>query len=62
MQNPNYRTGIWTGCYVKMTLMRISVCSDIGLEIHEDTDQLIRIEQGAGLKKNTIYLKSLPTA
>ena len=32
-----------------MTLMCIPVCSDIGLEIHEDTDQIIRIEQGFGM-------------
>lgn len=34
-----------------MTLMCIPVCSDIGLEVHEDTDQLIRIEQGMALAK-----------
>lgn len=49
VQNTNYRTEIWTGCYAQMTLMCIPVCSDIGLEIHEDTDQIIRIEQGMGL-------------
>ena len=51
VQNTNYRTEIWTGCYAQMTLMCIPVYSDIGLEIHEDTDQLIRIEQGMGLVK-----------
>lgn len=34
-----------------MTLMCIPVCSDIGLEIHKDTDQIIRIEQGMALVK-----------
>lgn len=51
VQNTNYRTEIWTGCYAQMTLMCIPVCSDIGLEVHEDTDQLIRIEQGMALAK-----------
>lgn len=51
VQNTNYRTEIWTGCYAQMTLMCIPVCSDIGLEVHEDTDQLIRIEQGMALTK-----------
>ena len=46
IQNTNYRTALWTGCYAQMTLMCIPVCSDIGLEIHEDTDQFLRIEQG----------------
>ena len=46
MQNTNFRTAIWTGCNAQMTLMCIPLGSDIGLEIHEDTDQFIRIEQG----------------
>ena len=49
MQNTNFRTAIWTGCYIQMTLMCIPMCSDIGLEIHEDTDQIIRIEEGCAL-------------
>lgn len=51
VQNTNYRTEIWTGNFVQMTLMCIPVGSDIGLEIHEDTEQLIRIEQGMALVK-----------
>lgn len=51
IQNTNYRTELITGCYMQMTLMCIPVCSDIGLEIHEDTDQLIRIEQGMAMVK-----------
>lgn len=46
MQNTDYRTVLWTGCHMQVTLMCIPVRSDIGLEIHEDTDQMIRIEQG----------------
>lgn len=49
MQNTNFRTAIWTGCHLQMTLMCIPMCSDIGLEIHEDTDQMIRIEEGMAL-------------
>ena len=45
-QNMNFRTAIWTGCHLQMTVMCISECSDIGLEIHEDTDQIIRVEEG----------------
>lgn len=51
MQNTNYRTTLWTGEYAQMTLMCIPVCSDIGLEIHKDTDQIIRIEQGMAMVK-----------
>ena len=30
-----------------MTLMCIPPCGEIGPEIHEDTDQLVRVEQGS---------------
>ena len=46
VQNQNFRTAVWTGCHMQMTLMSIPPCGEIGLEIHEDTDQIIRIEQG----------------
>jgi mannose-6-phosphate isomerase-like protein (cupin superfamily) len=46
LQNQNFRTAIWTGCYMQMTLMCIPPCGEIGLEMHQDTDQLIRVEQG----------------
>lgn len=48
MKNTNFRTALWTGCHLQMTLMSIPVCSDIGLEVHEDTDQVIRVEEGMG--------------
>ena len=41
MENENFRTTVWTGCHLQMTLMCIPVQGDIGLEIHEDTDQVI---------------------
>jgi mannose-6-phosphate isomerase-like protein (cupin superfamily) len=44
--NQNFREAIWTGRYFQMTLMSIPVCGEIGLEVHPDTDQLIRVEQG----------------
>lgn len=50
-ENTNFRTAVWTGCYAQMTLMCIPTCSDIGLEIHEDTDQIIRIEEGMAMVK-----------
>ena len=49
--NTAFRAALWTGNYLQMTVMSIPPCSDIGLEIHEDTDQIIRIEQGIGLLK-----------
>ena len=46
MQNQNYRTALWTGRYLQVTLMSIPPCGDIGAEIHPDTDQMIRVEAG----------------
>lgn len=46
LQNSNFRTAVWTGRYFQMTLMCIPPRKEIGLEIHSDTDQFIRIEQG----------------
>lgn len=51
MQNSDFRTTLWTGHCAQMTLMCIPICSDIGLELHEDTDQIIRIEQGMAMVK-----------
>lgn len=51
IENLNFRTTLWTGSYAQMTVMCIPVCSDIGLEIHEDTDQIIRIEHGMAIVK-----------
>lgn len=48
-QNPYYRTALWTGNDLQVTLMSIPVCGDIGLEIHGDVDQFIRIEDGCAL-------------
>ena len=46
LQNENYRTTLWTGNNLQMTLMTIAPGDDIGLEVHPDNDQFLRIEQG----------------
>ncbi|WP_227994908.1 cupin domain-containing protein [Oceanobacillus sp. CFH 90083] len=46
--NTNYRTALWTGEHLQVTLMSIPAGSDIGLEVHPDTDQFLRIEEGEG--------------
>ena len=48
-QNNTFRTALWTGSYLQLTLMSINIGEDIGLEIHPDLDQFIRIEEGQGL-------------
>lgn len=47
--NTNFRTTLWTGNHLQLTLMSINVGEDIGLEIHPHIDQFIRIEDGQGL-------------
>src|SRR5574344_1533895 len=47
--NTNFRTAFWTGKHLQMTLMSIPVGGEIGLEIHPDNDQFLRVEQGEGL-------------
>ena len=44
--NENFRTTLWTGCNLQLTLMSIPVRGDIGVEMHADVDQFIRIESG----------------
>ncbi|MFO7782118.1 MAG: cupin domain-containing protein [Spirochaetia bacterium] len=45
-QNQNFRTAEWTGAYLQMTTMSIAVGGEVGFEIHEGTDQFLRIEAG----------------
>lgn len=49
IQNDNFRTALWTGNHLQLTLMSIDVGEDIGLEIHPKVDQFLRIEEGQGV-------------
>lgn len=42
--NKNFRTAIWMGEYLQATVMSILVGGEIGVEIHDNLDQFIRIE------------------
>ena len=50
-KNQNFRTAIWTGKHLQMTLMSIPVCGEIGAEMHPKTDQLLQVEQGNAIVK-----------
>jgi mannose-6-phosphate isomerase-like protein (cupin superfamily) len=50
-QNNNFRTALWTGNHLQLTLMSIPAGGEIGLEMHEDTDQFIRLESGNAIVK-----------
>ncbi|RRD46658.1 cupin domain-containing protein [Tessaracoccus sp. OH4464_COT-324] len=46
--NSNYRTTVWTGKYLQVTLMSIPPGQSIGLEVHPETDQFLRVDAGEG--------------
>lgn len=50
-QNNTFRTALWTGEHLQVTLMSINVGEDIGLEVHPNVDQFLRIEEGEGIVK-----------
>lgn len=52
LENTNYRTTLWTGKNLQVTLMSIQPGHDIGLEVHDTHDQFLRIEEGQA----TVYL------
>ena len=54
--NQNFRTTIWTGKDLQLTLMCIPIGGEIGVEMHSDVDQLIRIESG----RAKVYVGSCP--
>ncbi|CAG5079943.1 putative nucleotide binding protein YrkC [Thermobacillus xylanilyticus] len=47
--NTDFRRAIWTGRHLQVVLMSIEPGSDIGLEVHPNVDQFIRIEEGFAL-------------
>ena len=54
--NKNFRTTLWTGRDMQLTLMSIPVCGEIGVEMHDDVDQFIRIEGG----RAKVYIGNCP--
>ncbi len=48
LTNDHFITVLWTGNNLQVTLMSIPVGEDIGLELHPDVDQFLRIEEGKG--------------
>ncbi|MEO7217993.1 MAG: cupin domain-containing protein [Gemmatimonadaceae bacterium] len=50
-ENNTFRTVLWTGEFMQLTVMSLLPGEDIGLEVHTDHDQFIRIEEGEGIVK-----------
>lgn len=60
--NDCFRKEVWTGCYSQITVMSIPAGGEIGLEIHNDLDQILFIEYGVasvymGATKNSVTFK-----
>ena len=48
LRNDTFRTVVFTGEHVQLTVMRLGPGEDIGREAHPDRDQFLRIESGTG--------------
>ena len=47
-ENDLFRVAKWTGSNMQMTVMSIPVDGEVGLEVHDEHDQFLRIEEGEG--------------
>lgn len=62
LYNDTFRTALWTGSHLQLTLMSIQVGDEIGLEVHSDDDQFLYIESGLGVvqmgnQKDCLYFQ-----
>ena len=60
--NDCFRKEIWTGTYSQITAMSIPAGGEIGLELHNDLDQILVVEYGiasvyTGKTKNSVIFK-----
>jgi mannose-6-phosphate isomerase-like protein (cupin superfamily) len=46
LENTDFRRVLFTGRHTQLTVMRLAPGEEIGLEVHDNLDQFIRIEQG----------------
>jgi mannose-6-phosphate isomerase-like protein (cupin superfamily) len=48
VSNETYRTVLWTGPHLQLTVMSIEPGGEVGLEVHTTHDQFLRVEAGRG--------------
>jgi mannose-6-phosphate isomerase-like protein (cupin superfamily) len=48
LMNENFRQVLYTGKHSQLVVMSLSPMEEIGLEVHEDSDQFFRFEIGTG--------------
>lgn len=46
LENGTFRTVVFTGEHTQLTVMSLGPGEDIGREVHPETDQFVRVEQG----------------
>ena len=46
LKNRNYRTSVWTGTHLQVTVMNIKQNEDVGGEIHDHLDQMLYVVSG----------------
>lgn len=44
--NDTYRSTLWTGANLQVTVMSLEPGHEVGLEVHDDHDQFLRLEEG----------------
>jgi len=47
-ENSNFREVLYTGPHSQLVVMTLRPSEDIGMEMHDHTDQFIRVESGSG--------------
>lgn len=48
LENTDFRRVLYTGQHAQLVVMSLKPNEEIGMEVHEVTDQFLRIEQGEG--------------
>ncbi len=46
LDNSNFRTVLFTGANMQLTVMSLAAGEEIGLEMHDHLDQFLRVEKG----------------
>ncbi|MET0727352.1 MAG: cupin domain-containing protein [Acidimicrobiales bacterium] len=47
LTNETFRTVLYTGEHAQLTVMSLQAGEEIGVEVHHDRDQFLRLEQGS---------------
>ena len=48
IENANFRTVLFTGANIQLTVMSLAPGEEIGVEMHDHLDQFLRVEEGSG--------------